>query len=160
MTGCNQNAVVLTNASPEEVAQQGGSGLRPGMWETKVEIQSAAIGGMAEVTREQAKAQGRDVDQVRTACVSEEEAKRPVGDMITGETGGKCTYRHYRTEGGKVDLALSCPGPDGKEAMTLKASGTYAADAVALDTEMTVGGAGGMRMKSKTTMHRTGDCPK
>jgi hypothetical protein len=160
--GPSSDSVVLTNASPEEVAQKAGAvapaRLQPGQWETTVEIAQVDMPGMPAAVRDQMKSSTTQKQSV-TTCITPEQAAKPQADVLAGNTGGRCTYRNYAMAGGKIDATLVCAGPgNGETVQTI--SGTFTETAFSVTSDLkTAGGPGEtMSMKSKTSGRRIGEC--
>ncbi len=160
LAGCNSEpGVSPTNASPDEVAKTAkaaglGSGLRPGEWETKVELVDIDMPGINPAMKDEMLKRSRET-KVHSYCLTEAEAKRPGG--IFAERGdGKCTYSKFEMAGGKLDMTMVCPGQGGS--MTMHVTGTFGAEAVSATSEMQAAGKDSMRMKANVTSRRIGDC--
>ena len=160
LAGCkSEPSVSLTNASPEEVAKQASaagvvSQIRPGQWETRVELVEFDMPGMAPEMKAEAMKKSREAS-AHSYCVSEADAKKP-GGLFTGKDDGKCTYSKFEMSGGKLDMTLSCPGRTG--GMTMHVAGTFDAEAVTATSEMETSGAFAMKMKANVHSRRTGAC--
>lgn len=160
LAGCNQGNVTLTNASPEEVAKAvkdaGGTTMKPGNWETTVEIVEASIAGMPEMKGDMLKNRP-DRIQKHQYCMTPEEAANPGGGLFTGDTKHECKVEKFTMRGGNIQQTISCPGPDGKPGMVMSTSGTYTADTMKGTADMEMAGVG-MKMKVNLTSQRTGAC--
>jgi hypothetical protein len=89
-------------------------------------------------------------------CLTAEQAAKDPRKLFT-ETSGKCNYRKFDMSGGKLSAVMQCLGPQGDMQMTM--TGTYTASSYATTNVMVMAGPGGrMRMTSKVTGKRTGDC--
>ena len=158
-------SVSLTNASPEEVAEAAkASGaeaiqLRPGQWETKVEmvdLQLPDMKGMPAQVAERMRAEMSKPHSV-SSCMTEEDVKNH-GTKMFGDAGNKCKYDKYEMSGGHVDAVMSCPSERG--ATKLHMTGTFAADSfeVQQEMDMDLGVGGTTHTKARVTGKRVGEC--
>ena len=159
LAGCNSEpSVSMTNASPEEVAAKAKaagvvSRIRPGQWETKVDLVDLDMPGINPAMKAEMLKRSKET-KVHSYCVTEEESKKPGG--IFADDSGKCTYDKFDMNGGKVDITMSCPGNGGSA--TMHVAGTFTPDAVAATSEMVTAGQFPMKMKANVASRRTGEC--
>lgn len=164
LAACNQEpSVSLTNASPEEVAKQAkaagiGSQIKPGQWQTKVELTEFDMAGMSPEMKADSLKKAQQGQNTQNYCVTPEEAAKPGAGLFTGETDDKCTYRKFEMAGGKLDMLMACPGQNGAGEMTMAVRGDFTPDAVTATTEMKSEGQLALRMKANVTSRRTGEC--
>ncbi len=167
LTGCKvkesgeQGAdVALKNASVAEVAKaaQGASAMRPGQWETKVDLVDIAWEGLTPEQKQLALAKAKAEPKSFRYCVSPEEAKRPGAGFLTGESDSSCSYRSFAMAGGRIDSTMVCPGATAKDETVMTVSGTFTEESVDAVTEAK-GGMLGMSMKANVASRRIGDCP-
>ncbi len=150
----------LTNASIEEVASATASLEKPaaGQWKTDTRLVSFDAGAdktpMAAAMRDQ-------VGDTSTteACLTEEEAAKPLfGDLSTA-AGANCRFRRFTLKGEQLDAEMACRNAGG-ETLTVSQKGHYSPNAVDLTATVRRGGvaaqAGGM--VTRITAKRTGDC--
>ena len=174
LAACNQQStadsaaktgeVSLTNAAPSEVAKQaraaGPAHFAPGEWETMVEVTDMDMGmpGMTPQMRDQMLKSLKSTRAAVKTCMTPEQAARPEASVLTGKTDSHCTYQNYDMANGRIDATLVCSGPQGK--MTQVIGGTFTDTSFALSAAMESSGGpgGGMKMKSRTTGRRIGDC--
>ena len=167
---CNKGPEVdVKNASVGEVAEKvreaagDGNLISPGRWETKVSLLNIEMPGMppqfaARMKESMSKIQGGTY----TTCLTEADVKKPKEDFFAGRSKN-CRYDHFTMSGGKIDATLNCTnqGEGGTSStMTMSVVGTYSSDSYEADMSMDSSGGprGGMKMKSHTESHRTGEC--
>jgi len=162
LAACNQSGVSLTNASPEEVAKAAkASGtaiqMRPGQWETKIEIQSMDMPAIKDMPPQYAERMKAEMMKPRTvkSCMSEEDAKQGPSKTFTGDS--KCKFEKYAMSGGTIDAVMVCPGPQGE--MKMHMNGSFAPETFTVDQAMDMTGAGAMHLKARVSGKRIGDCP-
>ena len=156
--------VSAKNASVDEVAEQvaeaGGSDnfVRPGKWESRVEIAEFEMPGAPPEVAAAMRGMN-DRNEVTTTCLTPEEARRPKEDFFAG-AGKNCRYDHFEMGGGKIDAKMNCTGGGASQTMTMQ--GTYGPDSYRMEMAMRadagVGPAGGMTMKMNVDAKRVGEC--
>lgn len=165
LAACNQPSVSLTNASPEEAAkaiQASGAkpDMRPGQWQTKIEILSMEMPGMEGMPPQFAEKMKAELMKPRTveSCMTEEDVKQRQSKIFTGNGDSKCKFDKYQMTGGTIDAVMTCPGPQGE--MKMHMTGTFAADTFTVNQAMDMKGpTGEMHSKARVSGKRTGDCP-
>ena len=173
LAACGNDAEVdARNASVAEVAEQvadaGGTGqfVRPGKWQSRVQIEKFEIpGAPPEAASAMRSMQQRA--QVHESCLTPEEAKRPKEDFFAG-AGKNCRYDRFTMGNGKIDAVMNCAGEG--MAQTMAMQGTYGPDAYQMRMSMNAraGGAGGsgaearpasgMTMTMRVDAKRIGEC--
>lgn len=159
--------VSLTNATPEEVAKQTQAAgaaklaMKPGRWETKVEILDIDMPGMPAGMAQQMLKSMQAKPVTVTSCLTPEEAKKPSTAMFTGNKASGCTFRKYDLAGSTLDAVMTCPGkPAG--GMTMTMHGDFTPDQVVVQSDVNVeggaGGAGTMHQKGRVTAKFVGAC--
>jgi hypothetical protein len=161
-TGCNKGPEVsLTNASPEEVTKAAADSgisdvvLRPGQWEHKVEVTTIDMPGMPAAMVDMMKK--RSTTTV-SSCMTKEQAQNPNPKTFSQQKDDNCTFRNFTMRQGKLDATMACKGGQGEMVMTM--AGTYAPEKMDYQATMESGMPGGktMKMVTKVSGHRTGDC--
>lgn len=150
----------LTNASIAEVADATASLEKPeaGQWRTDTRVVSFDAG--ADKTPAAAAIRDQVGDTATTeACLTEEEAGKPLfGDLSTA-AGANCRFRRFALKGEQLDAEMACRNASG-ETLTVSQKGRYSANAVDLTATVRRGGiaaqAGGM--VTRIVARRTGDC--
>lgn len=164
---CNREPQVrATNASVEEVANKvadargGDSFVRPGKWQSRVQIEEFNLPG-APPEAATAMRTMKDRAQVYESCLTPEEAKRPKEGFFAG-ANKNCRYDHFNMGGGKIDAVMKCT--DRGMGQTMAMAGTYGPDNYAMQMSMKAEGgrgpAGGMTMKMRIDAKRVGACDK
>lgn len=165
LAACNSEPNVdARNASAEEVAEQvadaGGSEsfVRPGKWESRVQIEEFELPGAPP----EAKAAMRrmyDRVQVSESCLTPENAKRPKEDFFAGQNKN-CRYDHFTMGDGKIDAVMKCTGEG--MAQTMAMQGSYSPDAyqmrMSMKADAGAGPPGGMTMAMRVDAKRVGEC--
>lgn len=158
LTACNQG-VSLTNATPEEAAkamkEEGITGLTPGEWETRVEVLEAEMPGMPKGAADQITKANSEM-KTHSYCITPEEASKPGGGFLTGDSKDKCTIEKLEMSGGRIEQVVSCGDAGGKPSMRMSTSGTYTATSMQGTAEMDM--AGFMKMKVRLNSRRVGEC--
>lgn len=151
------NGTAPTNAAAPAAPAGGGASsdsveLRPGQWETTVEVLRMDIPNMRGV------AMPKQRTVTVRSCLTPEQARRPSGGFMTGgrEQAG-CNYKNFSMAGGRVQGTVVC----NREGTTIRSTvnGTFSADAYRMETEASVQ-TNGMTVNTanRITGHRTGDC--
>lgn len=111
------------------------------------------------LSAEQAAAAAKAVGSTQTAdrCVTPEMIANPKAIAMSSVDEG-CTIQRSLWEGGKIDIALTCPESEDSSAGTMQLTGTY--DAYRYAIAMLMNGQQGEVMRMKVDAKRLGDCPK
>jgi len=163
------------NKSPEQTAGSqganaaindrggGASGVKltPGEWEMTSEVVDLKVEGLPAGVPESALGQMRPPKTTVKSCLTPEDAANPNARMLTAQKDNRCTSTRANMSGGRIDIAMSCPAPQGDGTMTLTMTGQYGASSYEMNGDMAVEGPNGvhMTMKSHTTGRHIGDCP-
>jgi hypothetical protein len=140
---------------------------RPGQYETSVEVIEFSIPGLPPQQAEQMKSMmGQMGARTSAYCLTPEEAERGFEESVRKMTEGtgdmKCEFARFAVDGGELDAALTCTGPQGMDA-EIELSGTAGAESSAMRMKMVQKAAmipgGEMRVEMQTNSRRTGDCP-
>ena len=160
----NEPEVSARNATVEEVAEQvrsaGGSDefVRPGKWESRVQIEEFTMPGAPPEMAAAMKNMHASA-QVTETCLTPEDAKRPKEDFFAG-AGKNCRYHHFDMSAGKIDAMMNCAGDGMQQTMTMQ--GTYGPDAyqmrMTMKADAGAGPQGGMTMKMRVDARRVGAC--
>lgn len=132
--------------------------LKPGQWESTVEIVSVDSPGMPS----EALRMMRGHKTVARSCITPEQAEKPNAALLAGQKDNKCDYRDWTMAGGRMHGTITCAGEGGQGKMTMTMDGSYGADSYDVSTQMTsadMPGGMSMTMKSRSTSRRIGDCP-
>ncbi|MCT2559184.1 DUF3617 domain-containing protein [Tsuneonella sp. YG55] len=139
---------------------------RPGRYETTVDLIDFSVPG---IPQEQANAMksmmGRASQEASSYCLTEAEAAKgfeeSVRKMTEGQGQMKCEFGRFAVDGGKLDAALTCSGPQGMTA-DIALDGTASAEASTMHMTMVQKAAmmpgGQMRVEMRMNSKRTGDC--
>jgi len=139
---------------------------RPGQYETKVDLIDFSVPGLPKEQADAMKSMmGQNSQQTNSYCLTDAEASKgfeeSVRKMTEGQGQMKCDFSRFEVDGGTIDAALTCKGPQGMTSdMTL--DGTASAEASTMHMKMTQKAAmipgGEMRMEMKMASKRVGDC--
>lgn len=163
-TAAATGEVSLQNAAPSEVAAQaqaaGTMRFNPGQWETRVELIDVDIPGMPAGAVDMMK-QNMSGRAVSSSCITPEQAANPEASVFSG-SDGQCRYTNFTMADGRIDAAMTCTGGGmGGGEMKMRTTGTFDRTTFTMQNEMetSIPGKGGvMKMSSKVTGRRTGDC--
>lgn len=167
VAACDKSPKVETeNASIEEVANKvraanAGSAMivRPGQWESSVELESIEIPGMPPDAVAQMKKTMARVATGHKSCLTPEQAKKPEEDFFAGKNSN-CRYDKFSMDDGKMTGTMRCSSPQGGTQL-IQFDGTYAPEEYQMRMASTVEGAspgGAMKMVMRMTSKRTGEC--
>lgn len=162
----NSPKVEAENASIEEVAgkvREANAGstmiVRPGQWESTVELESIEVPGMpAEAVAQMKKTMAR-VATGHKSCLTPEQAKKPKEDFFAG-ANSNCRYDKFSMDGGKMTGTMRCTSPQGGSQL-IQFDGTYAPEAYEMRMASTMEGAspgGSMKMVMRMSSKRVGEC--
>jgi hypothetical protein len=133
----------------------GGAKLKPGLYETSVEMKVSGLPANMAKAMEANKTNGK-------TCVTEEEANRPTGDLFAGEKHAGCEAKDSQFGNGRIHGTLTCSGKanGGQGTTTITMDGTYGSDHYDVNTKMTTTAQGSaMTMEGHMVGRRVGDCP-
>lgn len=164
LAACNQQpSISVTNASPEEVAAKAKSAgiaseMRPGQWETKIDLLEMNMPGMEKVGAAIAAKIKAEMMKPRTisSCMTADDVKMH-GGKVFGQGDTKCKYDSYKVAGGTIDATMTCPGPQGS--MTMHMTGSFEPETFTVEQAMDMQSpTGAVHSKARVTGRRIGDC--
>lgn len=131
--------------------------LRPGQWETRVEVLRLDMGGMPNMPA----GMNTPLPPPTTilSCLTPEQASRPNADFITGsgEQGG-CTYQDFSMAGGRIRGTVTCNAQGTQMRTTM--NGEFAPDSYRMESESRISANGNtIDTASRISARRIGDCP-
>lgn len=163
----NSPKVEAENASIEEVAgkvraaNEGSTMIvRPGQWESSVELESIEVPGMPEAAVAQMKKTMARVATGQKTCLTPEQAKKPKEDFFAG-AGSNCRYDKFSMDDGKMTGTMRCTSPQGGGTQLIDFDGTYSPESYEMRMASTLEGAsaaGPMKMVMRMTSKRIGEC--
>jgi hypothetical protein len=170
LTACGSETrdTAASSKTSDEVVAEAGKLEQPraGQYETTTEIVEFNIPGLPAAQAEQMKSMmGNAARQSSSFCLTEEEAAKGFEDsirkMTEGSDGMKCAFDKFDADGGKLDAAMTCQGPQGMNS-EITLDGTAGAEASDMRMAMVQKGSmipgGEMRMEMRMKSRRTGDC--
>ncbi len=139
------------------------SKMKPGQYESTMEVVRLEIPGMPAAARDQMQAQMTGSKTTATHCLTKAQADADKGDMIKdiAAQGGQCKMENYSVAGGQVSGKLVCTtATGGKGVMTLTGTKSDTASDMTMianieDKAMPQGTA---QLEMKVTTRRLGDC--
>jgi hypothetical protein len=137
---------------PAAAAPAAAIGIKPGQWEYDSEVLDVQASGMPP----QAVAMMKSGAHKVTACVTPEQAKVGVREMMHRDEKSDCSFDKYEFGDGKIAFEMSCTMPRGK--MVTKSTGTYTATSYDMTGEGTMSGPMSMTMKTHNSGKWVGDC--
>ena len=157
--------VDLKNASvgdvANELAESGGPGqfLRPGTWQTRIEVEDVVLPGLPPAQQAEMKRMFGQQNVIVDQCLTPEEARRPAGKFFTGKESKDCRYDRFKMGAGKIDAVMRCQGEPSGE-MTLNIAGSYTPETSTTRNEMKIssGNQGGMTITALVEARRLGEC--
>jgi hypothetical protein len=163
----NSPKVEAENASIEEVAdkvREANEGkamiVRPGQWESSVELESIEVPGMPPEAVAQMKKTMARVATGHKTCLTKEQAMKPKEDFFAGKNSN-CRYDKFSMDDGKMTGTMRCTNPQGGGSQLIDFNGTYSPDSYEMRMASTVEGAspgGPMKMVMRMSSKRTGEC--
>jgi hypothetical protein len=163
----NSPKVEAENASIEEVAGKvreanagGAMVVRPGRWESSVELESIDIPGMPEAAVAQMKKTMARVATGHKTCLTKEQAMKPKKDFFSG-ANSNCRYDKFSMDDGKMTGTMRCTNAQGGGAQLIDFDGSYSPESYDMRMASTVEGAsaaGPMKMVMRVSSKRTGEC--
>ena len=166
--GCDRTPKVeAENASIQEVAEKvrdanGGDTMivRPGQWQSSVELESVEVPGMPPEFATQMKKTMAKVATGHKTCLTAEQVKKPKEDFFAGK-GSNCRYDKFSMDDGKMTGTMRCTSPQGGGTQLIDFDGTYSPDSYEMRMASSVENAspsGAMKMVMRVTSKRTGEC--
>lgn len=148
------------------VACSGGAvSLQPGQWETTVHFTAMDVPGAQEAQLVAAR-QSMAQPNVRSACITAEEAANPASTLLSSDAeSGSCQFSENTFSGGIIRVRGTCQPPDGTN-VQMDMDGTYTGTTIEsrVTQRMTAapGGPGPqlMTLTGTLTGRRTGDCAR
>lgn len=137
-------------------ATSAGMKLEPGEWEVTVETLGMEAPGMpkeAQAAMAGQKVTGRN-------CLTAEQAEKPTADVFAADKEANCTAKDFSWAGGRVSGTMTCSGGEMGGTTTMQMDGQYSARSYEISQTMTAASEGGeVRIKSRMTGRRIGECP-
>ncbi|MEA2999310.1 MAG: hypothetical protein QOH04_2206 [Sphingomonadales bacterium] len=132
----------------------GGSKLRPGLYETAMEMKVAGLPPQVAQAMQHTKMTSR-------SCVTPEEANRPSGELFSGNKAEGCEAKDLAYEGGRIHGTMTCAPKHGVEGSTsITMDGSYGGESFDIRTKVVTAAQGRtMTMEGHTVGRRIGDCP-
>lgn len=148
--------LALTAATPESNVS-----LRHGQWELTTRVTNIEFPGMPEERAAEMRETMLSQWQTQQRCITREEAANPAANLTDPNRGTEnCAFSREVFSGGTINIASTCPGPDGSTTQST-VSGTYAATEVNAEfTAMIENGLQPMRMRGTLTGRHTGECER
>lgn len=169
LAACNKGAeqTAGNRGANAAISDRGGAAgaagvkLTPGEWETSTEIVDLKMEGLPAGVPQSAMDHMRPPRTTVKSCLTPEDAANPNARMLAAQADSRCTSTRADMSGGQIDIAMSCPAPQGSGAMTMTMTGQYSDTSYEMNGDMVMEGPNGvhMTMKSHTTGRRIGDCP-
>lgn len=164
LSACSKEpSVTADNASMEEVAtkvlEAGGGGyqMKPGEWVSEARLDTVDIPGMPPQAAAHMKEMMAKQVSGEKFCLTPEQASKPSAEFFSGLQSG-CSYDHFEMAGGKLSGTMRCG--EGGASQVIKFNGTYSAEQyeMHMDSTMSGGSQGPMRMAMTIASKRIGDC--
>ena len=159
--GADKNGDGVT--SPEEMALESKKiQLQPGEWEISVEVLDVAMGGLPEGAPDMTEAMKKSGKQTNKACLTKEQSENPGAQFFAPQNQKNCDVRDFNMGGGAIKADMTCPVPQGGGQMAMKMNGTYSKTAYDMTMDVNAEGMANnitMKMQSKISGKRVGDCP-
>ena len=94
-----------------------------------------------------------------SVCIAEADAKKPQAALFASE-GSECTHRDMYMSNGRINATLACKRPGLSGEIATLVNGNYTADTIegTAVTETSLVGEGDVKIESKLTGKRVGDC--
>ena len=135
----------------------------PGQYEVSYELLEFDVPGAPEAMKQQAQAAMGGASEVAkgiTFCLTPEEAAANGSrQMVENLADSNCRFAKYDVSGGTVSADMQCTDETGAEAhMLMDGQVTSTGSTMTMTTEQTIAGMGSVRMKTRVTSRRTGEC--
>ncbi len=157
-TACGTPDEKRRDQSAEDVANQlAGLAIEPGLWETSSEV----VGVSAPDLPFQVQRRMIGPRPSSRACITPEQAARPDANFLAARAGGRCSYRDFSMQGGRIGGAMTCPEPGLPRPTEATMQGRYEPRAYALDMRMEMAMPDGalMVLEVRGRGRRIGHCP-
>ena len=149
----------ISAAEAQAENKRAGDDLKPQPGKYKVQMKFVSAEGMPKEMQDMMNAMG---SQNIEYCLTPEEAEKGFGKPPEEGEDENCSMTKYDIEGGKIEIALSCKGDDGKPEGTMTMTGDVSSTKQDI-TIVTKGMAKEMGAESMTMQmkqERIGDCDK
>ncbi len=136
---------------------------QPGQYEASYELLDFEVPGLPDAARqqmEQAMGGATEVAQGFKYCLTPEEAEAQGSRrMVENMAEGNCTFAKFEVDGGNISADMQCQGPEGStNHVLMDGQVTSTGSTMTMTTEQEIGGRQ-MRMKTRVSAKRLGDCP-
>lgn len=136
--------------------------MKPGQWETTVEIVDMKMEGLPEGAPAGTMSNMIGSKTTVKSCITKEQVEKPNADFLSAQKNANCTYSAFDMSGGRIKAAMTCAGKDRPGEIKMNMTGKYGPDSYEMNQDMTMAGfqpGMTMAMKSKVTGRHIGDCP-
>jgi hypothetical protein len=139
--------------------------IQPGQWEIATEMTSVEAVGVPEEVLQQMRAQLASQRQVRSQCITPEQARNPAANLMRNQNVRGCEYGETTWAGGVIRIHATCQPPGGTPArMTIE--GSYAAQqfdgrigaSTTMPAPVEAGAKVRIDLRGRLTGRRTGEC--
>jgi len=145
------NAAAPSGSEPGGNAPAGTAELRPGQWETTVEILRMDMPNMPPGA-----AMPKQGPITVRSCLTPEQARRPSGGFMTGgRDQAGCDYENFSMAGGRVQGTVTCNHQGSRTRSTVNGAEAYRME---IDAEVESSGVT-VRTANRISGRRIGDCP-
>ena len=151
LAACSEGAAPTKQDAEAPPAEQ----LSAGQWEMTTEVTRLTQrdkGAPAMKTPEGSRS-------TTSSCVAEADVKKPQPALFAPE-GSECSYRDIYMSGGRLNATLACSRPGLSGTIATNVNGSFTATTLEgnATTETSLSGEGDVRIDTKLTGRRTGDC--
>lgn len=152
------------NAAAGEAGAEGGPAaggatiaLRPGQWETIVEVLRLNMADMPNMPA--GMTTPLPPPTTVRSCLTPEQARQPNANFLTGSGDqGGCTYQDFSMAGGRIRGTVTCNSQGTNMRTTM--DGTFGGDSYRIESESQVSANGAtIDTATRITARRIGDCP-
>jgi hypothetical protein len=164
LAACGGGADEADGVSGEDVAAAAGGAptLEPGQYEVSYQLLEFDIPGAPESVKQQAQAAMGGASEVAKGfsyCLTPEEAGKGPQGMLEQMAERDCTFAKFDVSGGTVSADMQCAEDDGTTIhMLMDGEMSSTGSTMTMTLEQEIAGMGAVRMKSRATSRRTGDC--
>lgn len=148
---CQKGGPLKHEMSAEEVAAQLASvKVEPGQWQSTTTILS--VDGLAPSEAGQMVGKKTEISN----CITPEQAVRPSANFLAAQQKSDCTYESFKIEAERLSGRMTCSGGAIPGRMVTAMTGKYGP--TAYDVTMDMQSAGALRIKTRTSGRRVGEC--
>lgn len=132
---------------------------QPGLYRATMQFLDVEIAGVSAGQVDTVRNMMGGGTQTTEYCLTQEQVDRGYEEMLRQSQGGECIFERFEANGGEIDAAMTCPGPQGEPMrITMEGTGTETSSVIDMTMEQDVAGMGTANISIRAEHERIGAC--